>query len=411
MICSSSYNDEFGYDPSQIPHGQTALVLEGSCDWDFPKHVAESKPLFTMEQPSLISVIVPVYNARKHLGRCLDALLASSYRSYEVIVVDDASTDDSAEICRSKDVRLLQLPVQSGPAAARNSGAQKAHGEILFFVDADVLVQPKTVARVAAVFLENPDIAAVFGSYDNDPAEKNFLSQYKNLQHHFVHQVSNPEASTFFAGCGAVRQKVFSAVGGFDEERYVKPAIEDIEMGYRMRRSGYRILLDKQLQVKHLKRWKLGSLLRADIFYRAVPWSKLILETREMVNDLNLQTSDRVCAGLVGSSLVLLTLSVFVPHLLYAVPLLLITVILLNNELYRFFFKQRGLTFAALTFPLQVLYYLYSGTAFGLCWCHYSLSGKRFSAQRKEQITEPATCHFEEPDEALSYATTHWPFD
>lgn len=301
---------------------------------------------------------------------------ASSYTAYEVLVVDDASTDDGAAICLRKKVKVLSLPRRSGPAAARNYGANRARGDVLLFVDADVLVRPDTLARVAGDLLNNPGIAAVFGSYDNSPAEQNFLSQYKNLYHHFVHQQASNEAVTFWAGCGAIRRDVFEAVGGFDQNRYAEPSIEDIELGYRMRRKGHRILLDKDLQVKHLKRWTMYSLLRADVLYRALPWSRLILESRQMVNDLNLQTSDRISAGLVGLSLSVLALSVLTPKLLYLIPLLLAFVIFLNQRLYRFFIKQRGWKFAALAFPLQLLYYFYSGTAFVLCWCQHVSSGR-----------------------------------
>ena len=327
------------------------------------------------KQP-FISVIIPAFNAGKYLELCLNAVRASSYSACEVLVVDDASTDDGAEICRRKEVKVLQLPRQSGPAAARNYGANRARGDVLFFVDADVLVRSDTVARMTEDFLNNPGVAAVFGSYDNNPAEKNFISQYKNLYHHFVHQQASHEAVTFWAGCGAIRRDVFDAVGGFDQNRYTEPSIEDIELGYRMRMMGYRILLDKELQVKHLKQWKMSSLIRADVLYRALPWSRLILESRQMVNDLNLQTSDRICAGLVGLSLSILTFSVLIPKLLYLIPVLLAFVLVLNYRLYKFFFKQRGLKFATLTFPLQLLYYFYSGTAFVLCWCQHLLSGR-----------------------------------
>lgn len=315
-----------------------------------------------------VSVIVPVYNASRFLSRCLDALIASDYEAFEIIVVDDGSTDNSIEISRTKGVTLLQMPRQSGPAAARNLGAGTARGEILLFVDSDVVVQRATLGRVAYDFGQTPEVAAVFGSYDDDPAEKNFLSQYKNLQHHFVHQQSNSEAVTFWAGCGAVRREVFMAVGGFDPDRYSRPSIEDIELGYRLRRHGYRILLDKHVQAKHLKKWNLGSWLRADILCRAVPWSELILENRGMVNDLNLRTADRVSAALVGLAVAMLLLSMLWPRLLWiALPALTI-VFLLNSEIYGFFFRRRGVAFLILAFPTHLLYYLYSGLTFLFCW-------------------------------------------
>ena len=155
----------------------------------------------------LISVIVPVYNGAKFLNRCLGALFASDYSAFEVIVVDDGSTDDSSAICREKGAVVLSMPRQSGPSAARNFGVKEAKGEILLFVDADVVVKSDTIAKVAASFELHPEISALFGSYDDEPGEKNFLSQYKNLQHHFVHQNSNSEAATFWAGLGAIREK------------------------------------------------------------------------------------------------------------------------------------------------------------------------------------------------------------
>ncbi len=336
-----------------------------------------------MDKRPFISVIVPVFNGGKFLYQCLDAIVASSCQSFELIVVDDGSTDDSAEVSRRKGARVLHTPRrQSGPAAARNHGAQQARGDVLFFVDADVVVRRETMSRVAAHFQDNPNLAALFGSYDDEPAEENFLSQYKNLQHHFVHQQSSSDAVTFWAGCGAIRRDVFTSVGGYDDRHYPKPSVEDIELGYRMRSAGHRILLDKELQVKHLKQWKLGSMLRADILYRAVPWSQLILKRQGMVNDLNLKTSDRISAGLTGLSLVALLFSLYKPQFLILVLFLLTTIFILNRKLYGFFFQKRGLVFTALTFFMQLLYYFYSGVAFVLCWCWYIFSGRRLELRR-----------------------------
>ncbi|MDQ3685166.1 MAG: glycosyltransferase family 2 protein [Acidobacteriota bacterium] len=338
-----------------------------------------------MSERLFVSVIVPAFNAGEYLGRCLGALSESGYENFEVLVVDDASTDGSAGACRRKGgVIVLRLTRQSGPAAARNYGAREARGDILFFVDSDVLVRNDTLSRVVAGFHRLPDIAAVFGSYDNEPGAENFLSQYKNLYHHFVHQRSSPEASTFWAGCGAIRREAFESIGGFNESRYAKPSIEDIELGDRLRRAGHRIFLDKELQVKHLKHWSLASLIRADIFYRAVPWSKLLLENGEIINDLNLRKAERFSAGLAGLSLILLPLSILLPALLWLVLLCWLTVILINRKLYLFFLRERGFLFAVAVFPLQLLYYIYSAAAFAWCWCSFRLGGlsARFSRQR-----------------------------
>jgi glycosyltransferase involved in cell wall biosynthesis len=327
-----------------------------------------------VKRQPLVSVIIPVYNDAQHLSQCLAALKQSSYPSYEVIVVDDGSTDGSAEAAQGNNgVLVLQLKSQSGPAAARNYGAEKANGDIFFFVDADILIQQETIARVVRDFSEYPDIAALFGSYDDDPVERNFLSQYKNLLHHFVHQISSAEAVTFWAGCGAVRKGVFRAAGGFNESKYRKPCIEDIELGYRLRKMGYRILLDKDLQVKHLKKWKLKSLLRADIFYRAIPWTKLILESKGMISDLNLQVSQKVSTGLLGLSIAIFPLSFLIPELTYLMLCLLASILAINHKLFNFFLRRRGLRFTLLAFGMYLFYYLYSGASYTSYWLFYKI--------------------------------------
>ena len=92
-----------------------------------------------------------------------------------------------------------------------------------------------------------------------------------------------------------------------------------------------------------------------------------------MVNDLNLQTTDRVSAGLLGLALLILPLSVFKPQLLLLIVALLAMIPILNHKLYRFFFRQKGLGFAILAFPLHLLYYFYSTVTFVLCWFRHSL--------------------------------------
>jgi glycosyltransferase involved in cell wall biosynthesis len=316
----------------------------------------------TDEQP-LVSIIIPAYNAAPFIKQCLKAIKESSYSSHETIVVDDGSTDESATIARREGVFVFRLARQSGPTTALHSGAKQANRDILLFVDSDVLLKRNTVARVVSDFQKYPDIAAVFGSDDDSPAEKNFLSQYKNLVHHFVQQHSKAEAVTFWAGCGAIRKATFYVVGGFAAEKYTRPSIEDIELGYRLTTMGYRILLDKHLQVKHLKQWRLRSLLHTHIFSRAVPWTKLILENRMMINDLNLQTSPKISTVLLGLSLIVLLFSIFKAHLLFIILFLLVVILLLNYKLFCFLIRHRGLRFTALSSPCTC----FTTSIVGLC--------------------------------------------
>jgi len=330
-------------------------------------------PSSAAEAPRL-SVVVPARNAGLHLARCLEALGRSQRADCEVIVVDDCSTDNTRQIVERYSARYLCTPSQMGPAGARNLGARHARGEVIVFVDADVVLPAEALSLIAGAFESAPELAALFGSYDSAPAWDAFLSQYKNLIHHYVHQNSNESAATFWAGCGAIRKSVFEEFGGFNAEKYPRPSIEDIELGLRLANSGRKIRLEKRLQVKHLKRWTLRSLLRADVLHRAVPWTNLILETRNLPRDLNLTFPARLSAALVG----LLALGVALlpfsaadllrwtsPRELSVVLAGLVVLLLgLNWKLYAFFGRKRGWRFAAGAVLAHWFYYFYSGAVF-----------------------------------------------
>src|SRR5262249_5940476 len=146
-------------------------------------------------------------------------------------------------------MRVLVTGARRGPAAARNLGARVARGDVLFFLDADVVVPPSALAQAVQVFRDHPEVGALIRSYDDAPGAPNFLSQYKNLFHHYVHQHAREEGYTFWGAAGAIRRDLFLELGGFDE-KYRYPSIEDIELGYRLKAAGHRTRVCKTLQVK-----------------------------------------------------------------------------------------------------------------------------------------------------------------
>lgn len=250
------------------------------------------------DMPNTISVVIPVYNSQETLRSCLHHLRQSTVPNFECIVVDDGSTDQSAEVARQYGATVYATERRSGPAYARNLGASHATGDILFFIDADVCVYPETLSLVLANFQRDPELTSVIGSYDDLPESQDFLSLYRNLMHCYVHHQSRREACTFWGGCGAIRTAVFREYSGFDES-YDRPAIEDIELGYRLNRDKKKLVMDTSIVVKHLKRWSFFNLVKTDIMDRGIPWTELILRDRFLPNDLNLQLSQRVSVALV----------------------------------------------------------------------------------------------------------------
>ena len=320
-----------------------------------------------MNQSPLISVVTPVYNGGYPFVCCLLAMSRSEFADWELIVVDDGSTDESAAIARKFGAKVVQTSGREGPGAARNLGAEVAKGDYLCFIDADCEVCHDAIALLGQKLKSKPEIDALFGSYDDAPKANNFIAQYKNLMHHYVHQQGSEDATTFWSGFGVVKRELFLKLGGFDIERYPRPSIEDIELGYRIKQTGANIYLAKELQVKHHKAWKLLGLIETDVFDRGIPWTKLLLENKSnMVNDLNLQTSSRI--SVIATYVLLFSLFASIFNLVAIALSLVLSVLLLylNWDVYHFFYQKRGFMFALKVVPVHWLYYLYGGLSFGL---------------------------------------------
>ena len=228
-------------------------------------------------EPLTYSVIMPATDRPPTMDRCLDAIRSAADPPEEVIVIDS--------------------PAGMGPAAARNVGATRAKGSILVFIDSDVVVHPDAFTRIRAAFESHPELAAIFGSYDDAPSTHGPVSTFRNMLHHYVHQGSGGVATTFWAGLGAVRRDAFVAVDGFDDWRFRSPSVEDIELGLRLSTAGGLIKLDPEIQGTHLKRWGVRSMLLTDLLYRGMPWTALMLDRGPKAARLNLRGSHGVAAA------------------------------------------------------------------------------------------------------------------
>ncbi|MGD9344423.1 MAG: glycosyltransferase family A protein [Candidatus Aminicenantes bacterium] len=333
-----------------------------------------------------ISIIIPVYNAKNYLVQSLPAFTNVQQQNFELIVVDDSSSDGSLELAQRYADVVLKTEKNSGPAQARNRGARTSKGPILLFLDADVRIYPDTIAKILSSFQKNPETSALFGSYDSVPPEKNFFSQYKNLHHHYVHQKASTDARTFWAGCGAVRRADFDEVGGFSSE-FAKPSIEDVELGYKFIERGKTIKLLKELQVTHLKKWTFFGLLKADILYRAIPWT-LLARKKGLPRDLNFKLSDRVSGA--AASLLLLSLC-FIwkwPILGFFVLFLAALLLLLHRDLYIFFIRKKGLAFTLFAVLYHWFYYFYSTFTFVIFTTVYMIKD---AFKKKSKLTETKT--------------------
>jgi glycosyltransferase involved in cell wall biosynthesis len=301
-----------------------------------------------------ISFVVPLFNAEKTIAKTLDSLSKVDYDDYEVIVVDDCSTDSSIEIAKKYNCRILHKDEKSGAAGARNLGVEQATGDLIFFIDSDILIDPGSGKQIAKIFKEQEEVVAIVGILSKDNPYQNFSSQYKNLHMHFYMEKMPRYISCIYTSVTAVRRETFKKVGFFDSKtcRMCNASVEDIDLGQRIADAGYKIVLDPELQVVHLREFSFKGLISND-FRRAIDWSLLFFQKNGLMRSI----SDGIFAylplsailGTIISPFVMLSLILFLlsGYKLFLGSCLVLggIFLILNNSFLRFLLKEKGANF------------------------------------------------------------------
>ena len=310
-------------------------------------------------------------------------------------MVDDGSPDGTVAAVRARGIEPVVPGGNKGAAEARNAGARAAAGDILFFVDSDVVVHDDVRSRLKAFFRDHPDHAGVFGSYDDAPPGPSRVSRIRNLLHHHVHHEGGPrEATTFWTGCGALRRKDFETAGGFRTEDEM---IEDVGLGLRLARAGRPVLIDPELNCTHLKRWTWRGFARTDYRHRAIPWTRMMLDpaNRDIAHTLNAAARGKAAVAMVGTSLLSLPVMLVAPA---AGVLLLMTALGVLIALDRRFL---GLTLCQ-GGPAEAV------TAFAVLWVHYLAAEQAISGYVSLVDNRPPG-RFEDVADMRTCASRSWP--
>ncbi len=300
-----------------------------------------------------LSVIIPNYNGGRTIGRCLEALFASSYDNFEVVVVDDCSSDGSPEVIRRFPCRLITLRERSGASKARNTGAQNSSGEVLFFIDADCIVQRDTLAQVERAFGSGGNMV-VGGTYTRLPDDDCFFSTFQSV---FIHySETKTESPDYIASHAmAMERALFEKSGGFPED--FMPIIEDVEFSHRLRRSGSALTMNPSILVRHLFDFTLTKSLR-NAFRKSMYWTAYSLKNRDILSDSG-TASKELKTNVVSYFLVALILLLSVYLHRAALSLFVLPVIGFNVYVNRNFFsalnETKGLSFGI----LSALYYMF----------------------------------------------------
>jgi len=326
-----------------------------------------------------VSLVIPVYNAEKTLRECLSRVYASTSRDFEVVIVDDGSTDTSASIAATFPVRVVPTAGRVGPAAARNLGARVAEGHVLFFIDSDVMVRPDTIARLRTRFEQQDELDGLCGVQAVEMRHRDLVSQYKNLWMRWTYLRRTGDVALFYTTAAAIRRERFLEAGGFDQG-YGTPNVEDTDFGHRLARLGMKIQVAAELEVEHVKQYSLTSLLKTD-YMRAK--SLVLLKLRHpgdlARNDTSVPLSTMLSVPLtvLGAAGVALGLALRSPAIVATGTASAATVVAFNREFLTAIAATEGWLRAVASIPLLWLELLVSGAGIGAGMLSY-LMGRRY---------------------------------
>ena len=297
-----------------------------------------------------LSVVIPAHNSEETIEACLKAIKKSVYHDYELIVVDDGSSDKTRFIAEKYADNLIGYSKNLGRIHARISGFKAAKGEIIVNIDSDVVVKADTLTKIADYFSEHREIDALTGLLAKEHHNQNFFSQYKNLYMHYIFS-KLPEKITFLYGSiYAIRHnltKIFAS--------NVKIA-DDTALGQELTVLGKKIAFLKNIEVIHLKRYGLFSFIKNDfqipfdwakIFVTYKGWMQLGKNKAGFLHSSKEQLASIILAPLIGF---LFFITVFSDSLLSPILLLILLWSLLNLRFIIFLIKEKGIFFGMLAF-------------------------------------------------------------
>lgn len=304
-----------------------------------------------------ISIIIPVYNSSFTLKECLDSIFSSTFKDYEVIVVSGNSTDDSIKIAKQFKIKIIELPENKGPALARNKGFQVAQGDIILFLDSDVILNKNSLSLIIDKF-SLTEVNAIQGIYSHEPNYKYLATQfYQSYLCYYVWPENKKYASTLVTGCFAIRKEIFNKFGGFDVN-IENASCEDEKFGYSLIEKGYKILILRDLQVVHRVSYNVINFIKRRLT-QEFDRIKFYLREKTYTNKIKQTNYSRVIIGIPVLGLIMLTvLSTFFYSnniIWYSFVILNLIYVSLHLGFLKFVTSNKGLKKA---FGLLFMFYL-----------------------------------------------------
>lgn len=291
----------------------------------------------------MISIVIPTYNSAGFMPALLDSIFKQAVAGLEVIIVDDCSKDDTVDIAKRYPTRVIQLEKNGGPAIARNSGVNSATGDIIFFLDSDVILLDGAIEAVEDYFKNSPPSQCVIGICSTEPLNKGFVPTYMAM-FEYIHLIGlqNKRVSVFAPRCGAIKKELFQRIGGYDE-KYRGADVEDFELARRINRADS-IILNPKIMVKH----QFANFRQAlKIYYkRTIMWVQLFFREKQFDNAGPTSPSNGIAALCAFSSFMTLLIIPFIGEARYLFAFLIAVYLLSNLKWWNFMRKEKGILFS-----------------------------------------------------------------
>ena len=287
-----------------------------------------------------ITIIIPVYNAEKTLKKCLDSVKKQDYKNYEVVIVDDCSTDSSLSIAKGYGYKLIRLKKNSGSGKARNIGAKEAKTKLIAFTDSDCILPNDWLSRVIKN-LKNKKVHFVCGGYSGSEGGS-FLEKYA-FHELLIRRKNLPKfVKTFPSNNFACYKDIFLKEKGFPVSKNY--FAEDLEFGLEIGRR-YKILWDKNIGVKHQFHKKIKKYLKQQ--YKFARDTMLLYLRKPYFRKIKTYQEDKNKFVIFYTALIVLNIFglLFFSKLIYLLPFLLLILLLFDFNFLNYIYKKEGILF------------------------------------------------------------------